>query len=72
VTGPIRDTGQNVLQSAFVTGSSSSHSYCNIGWLIAFLEEAIINNIIIVIYINYKVIIFVNNNALFKAIYGRL
>jgi len=30
VTGPIRDSGQNVLQSSFETASSSSsHSYCH-------------------------------------------
>ena len=41
VSWPIRDIGQNVLQS-FETGSSSSHSYCHILLLIAFLEEDLI------------------------------
>jgi hypothetical protein len=47
VSGRIGDIGQNVLQSAFVAGSSSSsHSYCCIVFLIAFLEEAFIRIII--------------------------
>ena len=37
VTGPIRHFGQSVLQSYFETGSGSSHSYCHILLLIAFL-----------------------------------
>jgi hypothetical protein len=38
----IRDTGQNILQSYFQTGSNSSPKYCQIFFLIAFLEEAFI------------------------------
>jgi len=43
VTGPIHDIGQNIIQSSFQTGSSSSgHIY----FLTAFLEEDFIRNII--------------------------
>ena len=46
VTGPIRDIGQNVVQSAFETESGSSPpSYCLILFFTAFLEEAFIRNI---------------------------
>jgi hypothetical protein len=55
VTGPIRDIGQNVLQSAFVTGSCSNHSYCHISFLIAFFEEELIRNIIITLKVNYEI-----------------
>ena len=44
VTGRIRDTGQNVLEPSFQKGSSSSPIYCQILFLIAFLEEAFIRN----------------------------
>jgi len=39
VTGRVHDSGQNVLQYSFQTGSSSSPSYIQIVFLIAFLEE---------------------------------
>jgi len=61
VTGRIRDIGQNVLQSSVQTVSSNSHSYCNIIFLIAFLEWAFIRNVIIPC-INYKITIHINNN----------
>jgi len=61
VTGRIRDIGQNDLQSAFVTGSGGSSSYCHILLLIAFLEETFIRNTIIILGINNTT----NNN------YGR-
>jgi len=48
VTGPIRDVGQSVLLSAFVTGSGSS-SYSHILLLMAMLEE----DFIIILCINY-------------------
>jgi len=49
VTGRIRDIGQNILQSSFKTGiSSSSPSYFQIFFLIAFLDEAFIGNIRII------------------------
>jgi hypothetical protein len=44
VTERIRDIGQNVSQSPIQTGSSSSHSYCQMLLLIAFLEEDFIGN----------------------------
>jgi len=62
VTGWIRDIGQNVLLSYFKTGSSSSSSYFHISFLIAFLEKFFISNIIIVIYINYIIVICINEN----------
>jgi hypothetical protein len=46
VTGRIRDNGQNFLQTFFPTGSSSSHSYFQIFFLISFLEEALLEIII--------------------------
>ena len=41
-TGRIRGIGQNVFQSGFETVNSSSHSYCHILLLFAFLEETFI------------------------------
>ena len=55
VTGRIRDIGQNVLQSSFQTGSSSSPSDFRILFPIAFLEEAVIRNIITILRINYNI-----------------
>ena len=55
VTGRTRDIGQNVLQSSFQTESSGSPTYCHIFLLIAFLEEAFIENVIIILCINYTV-----------------
>jgi hypothetical protein len=68
MTGRIRDTGQNVLQSSFVTGnsSSSSTSYFYMFFLIAFLEEAFIRNDIIFMqrinYIYNLIIICIHSN----------
>jgi len=45
IIGRIRDIGQNVSRSSFVTGSSSSPTYCHMFFLIAFLAEAFIRNI---------------------------
>ena len=53
VTVRIRGVGQKVLQYSFQTGNSSSHSYCHIWLLIAFLKEVLIRNTIITLYINY-------------------
>ena len=58
-----RDTGQKVLESSFHTGSSCSPIYCHIFFLIAFLEEAFISNIIITLCINYIIIMFTNYNS---------
>jgi hypothetical protein len=64
VTGRIRDTGQNSLQSSFWTGNSSDHRYGHICFLISFLEEDFIQNIIIILCIIYIIIIcFSYNNA---------
>jgi len=73
VTEPIRYNGQNVLQPSFQTGSSSSsHSYCNIFFLVAFLEEVFICNIIIILCVNYIIIISSNVNAIINNNYERL
>jgi len=61
VTGRIRDIGQNVLQYSFETGSTSSASYFHIFSLIAFLEEAFVRNIMIILCITC--IIINDNNA---------
>ena len=54
VTGIIYDTGQHVLQSSFQTGSSCSHGYVHIFFLIAFIEEAFVRNAkIVIICFNY-------------------
>jgi hypothetical protein len=52
VTGRIREIGQNILQSSFQTGISSSSYYCHVFFLIAFLEEAFIRNLKIILYNN--------------------
>jgi hypothetical protein len=72
VAGPIRDTGQHVLQSSFETENSSSHSYCHTFFLVEFLEEAFIRNIMILLCVNYE--INNNNNAVINNNnnYGRL
>jgi hypothetical protein len=60
VTGRICDIGQNVLQSSFGTGSSSSLSYFQIVVLIAFLD-----------YLFNLIVVCNNNNAVIKNICGR-
>jgi hypothetical protein len=45
VSGWIRDIGQNVLKSSLQTGSSTSPSYFQIFFLIAFLLEAYIGKV---------------------------
>ena len=52
VIGRIGNIGQNVLQSVFQTGSGRSPRYFQIFSLIAFLEEAFIRNIMIILCIN--------------------
>jgi len=47
MTGRIRDIGQDVLQSSLQTENSRYCSYALIFFLIAFLEEAFIRNLII-------------------------
>jgi hypothetical protein len=67
VTGRIRDIGLNVLQSSFLTGSSSSAGYLHIFFLIAFLEDAFIRNIII-----YIIIACINQNNALNNHYGKV
>jgi hypothetical protein len=62
VTERICDIGQNVLQSSLQTGSSSSPSYCHIFFFILYLKQTFIKNIIIMPWINYIIITFINNN----------
>ena len=62
VTCGIRGNGQKVLLSCFQTGSISSPSYFHICFVIAFLEEACIRNIIITLCINYIFIIYIGDN----------
>jgi hypothetical protein len=74
VTWRIRDFGQNVSQPSFQTGSSSNPSYFHNFFLIAFLKEACITKIIIIVWINYSVIIIIciNNNEVINNNYERL
>ena len=66
-TWRIRDIGQNVLESSFPTGSSSSrHS----SFLIAFLEKVFARNIIIILCINYIIIKCISNEEIIKNKYG--
>jgi hypothetical protein len=65
--------GQKVLQSSFQTGSRSSPSYCHIFFLVAFLGEEFIRNIIIILCINYTIVIIgINDNNSVINNYGRL
>jgi len=54
VNGRIRDSGQNVLQFSFQTGSSNSPSYFHIFCIIAFLDEDCIRYKIYVAYSESK------------------
>jgi hypothetical protein len=64
VTGRVHDIGQNVLQTSFQTGSSSSSSYFQIFFPNAFLEEAFIRNLIIILCIYYVIVMcIIDNNA---------
>jgi len=67
VIGRIRDIGLNVLKSSFQTGSSSGTIYFHVFFLIAFLEEAFIRNIIIRQLFNYNMN---NNNNNNNAVFG--
>jgi hypothetical protein len=49
VTGRIRSIGQYTLHTSFHTGSIISPKFCHIFFLIPFLEEDCIKNIIIVL-----------------------
>jgi hypothetical protein len=62
VTERIRDIGQNVLQSSFQTGSNSSPRYFRVFFLIPFLEEIFMRNIITTLRTNYITIICVKDN----------
>jgi hypothetical protein len=73
VSGRIRAIGQNVLQY-FEIGSSNTLSYFQIVFLIAFIEEAFIRNMIFMPCIIYTVtiVICINSNAVINNSYGRL
>ena len=66
MAGRIRDIGQNLLQSSFQTGCSSSPIYIQILFLFAVFEEALLRNIIITLRIHYTIIItsIINNNVI--------
>jgi hypothetical protein len=73
VTGQIHDIGQNVLQSYFQTGSSSSSRYFHIFFLIASLEEAFIRDIIILLCNLYIITVRTNDNSVVvNNNYGRI
>ena len=70
----MRDIAQNVLQSSCQT-NSSSHSYFQIFFLISFLQQSCVRNIIILPFINYIIIITIyinSNDAVINKNYGRL
>jgi hypothetical protein len=72
VTGWTRDIGQKILQSCLQTENSSSPNYVNIFFLIAYLEEALVRNIMIKLCIKYIIIICIDdNNAVLNNNYGR-
>ena len=71
VTGRIRDIGQNVLQFSLQTWSSSNCRHFHFSYLIAFLEETFIWNIIIIPRVKYFIFTVNNkviNNNLWKTI----
>ena len=70
-TGRIRDTGLNVLQSHFLTGSSSSSSYLHILFLITFLKDVFVRNIIVLRF-DYIIIRINQNNVLINTHYVRV
>jgi hypothetical protein len=55
VTGRIRDIGQNALLCSFRIGSGGTSSYLQIYFLVVFLEEASIKNMIIVLCVHYTI-----------------
>ena len=62
MNGPIRGIGKEGLKPSFQTGSNGSPSYFHVFFLLTFLEEAFIRNIIIILRINYIIIIRIHNN----------
>jgi F0F1-type ATP synthase membrane subunit c/vacuolar-type H+-ATPase subunit K len=55
VTGQMRDIGQKVLQSSLQAESSSRPRFFQILFLISFLEEAFIRNLIIILFISFTI-----------------
>ena len=72
VTGRIRGIGQNVLESYFQTRSSGTPSYFHGFFPIAFLDEDFIRNVIILLYLNYITVIFINNSSAINNNCGRV
>ena len=72
VTGRIYDIGQNISHSSFWTGSNSSHHYFHIFFLIAFLNEALNRNIIVLCISDLIVICINDDSAVINNNYGRL
>ena len=72
VVGRTRDIGHSVLRFSFQTGRNSSSSYFHVLFLIAFLEQTFIINIIIILCINYIIVICINtHNAVINNNYSR-
>ena len=73
VIGRICGIGQNVLQSSFQRGSSSSPQLLKYFLPYRILRGGFIRNIIITLCVNYIIIIWINdNNAVVNNNYGRL
>ena len=74
MTIQIRNIRQNALKSfLFGKGSSSSTSYFHVFFIIAFLEEVLIRTVIILVFINYIIVININDsNAVINYSFGRL
>jgi hypothetical protein len=73
LTERIHDIGQKFYSLLFKQEVVATPSYFQIFFLIAFLDEAFIINIIIILCIKYIIIICINdNNAVINNNYGRL
>jgi hypothetical protein len=63
VTVRVSDIGQNFSKPSFHTRRGNSPSYFRIVFLIVFLGEAFIRNIIVILCIDYIIITFIINNS---------
>jgi len=71
--GRMRDMWQDVLQPSLQTGSSGSPSDFHVFFLIAFLGEAIIRSITIMVCINFVITTSIkDNNSIINNYDGRL
>jgi len=69
--GDWENTWHSGLQSHFPIGSRSIPSYFHVFFRIAFLEGAFISNRIIIVFINYIIIIHINNSSVINN-HGRI